>query len=271
MPPDLSLCIVGNSPALLPLLRAVHETADPVSFEAIVVELAPGGVAEAILAEFPTTKVFAQAPSLSYTRDRNLALRLAEGRYLMLLDQEVVVRPGCLRRLVDFMDDNPEAGIVGPKVIDGYGRIEPSARTLPDPLLLFAYYTPLFGARLEMSTLVGRHRLAAWAHNSTREVELLVGGCHCLRRELLDEIGFLDEALQTPLAEIELYARARQAGWHQYFLPQAEIFHPHPGRYQPPLARDNFGRWAYLRDIARYLGKKWFSRSAYPGLARGAR
>lgn len=257
MAPDLSLCVVTDSGPVLPLLRTLHETADPVSFEAIVVELSAGGGGERILAEFPETKLFANATSLSYAKDRNLALRLAAGRYVALVDRDVVLRPGCLQRLVDFMDENPEVGIAGPKVIDGYGRPEPSARTLPDLPILLAHYSPLSG-QLHLPNLEKKHRLDGWEHHTTREVELLVGGCHCFRRDLLDEIGFLDESFQTPLAELEYYLRARQAGWHQYFVHEAEILHLNPGRYHPQLAAGKGRVWPCFQDILCYLLKKWF-------------
>ena len=261
---DLSLCLVGTSPAALSLLRAVYETADPVSFEAIVVELAPGGLAERILAEFPATKVFANTTSRSYSKDRNLALRLAEGRYVALLDQDAVVRPGCLRRLLDFMDDTPEAGIAGPKAINAYGRCEPSARTLPGLRLLLGYYGPL-GGNPPLPNLVKQHRLGDWDGNATREVELLAGGCHLIRQELLEELGYLDESFLTPLAEIEFYLRAQRAGWHQYFVHDAEFLHLNPGRYHPRLAGESYPWGDYFRDVGRYLSRKWLPRqSIYP-------
>jgi len=218
---DLSLCTVaGRQPqALRGMLRSVYETADPVGFECLVAETGESGAA-ALVDEFPGLLVVGLA-GLSRAAAHNHLLRLCRGRYAALVDPDLLVQPGCLHQLVVFMDDNPEVGLVAPRIIDAYGRTEPSCRAFPR--LLRASGLPLLFPPPRLRT-------------RTEEVDWCLGGFHLLRPELTEEIGLLDEAC-AGLAELDLYWRARRKGWHRTYLFEAVAIHANPGRYHARLAR----------------------------------
>jgi len=242
---DLSICIVaGRQPqsnkALRGLLNSIYATADPVAFELVVAETAENGVT-ALADDFPGLLVV-RLNGLSPVAAANHIMRRGQGRYTALLDADLIIQPGCLEHLVDFMDENPDAGLACPRIIDAYGA---SAASVYDfPRLLGVTGLPLPG-------LVPR-LLAA-----TSAVDWGRGGFHLLRRELIQEIGLLDETCGT-LAELDLYWRARRHGWHSFYVFEAVALHANPGRYHPELAVT--GSWPLrVKEIAYFFKKRWLS------------
>ncbi len=237
---DLSLCTVAErqSKGLRGLLASVYATAFPVAFEVIVAEIGESGSA-ALVDDFPGLLV-ARLTGCSWLAAANHALSLGRGRYTALVDADLLVQPGCLERLVGFMDDNPDVGLASPRILDAYGKTEPSCH--PFPRLLR-------GVGLPLPATYGLRPAA------TAEVDWCRAGLHLLRRELIEEIGLLDEHC-AGLAELDLYWRAKRQGWHNYAVYEAVVVHANPGRYHPELAEKT--AWPErLREGLSFLKRRW--------------
>lgn len=237
---DLSVCTVaGPKPqALRRLLETVHATAYPVAFEVIVAEVGETGAAR-LADDFPRLLV-ARLEGRPPLAAANHALSLSRGRYAALVEADVLVQPECLKRLVEYMDDNPDVGLVTPRILDAYGQTEPSCHAFPRLL-------PSLGLPLPVGQGQGL--------KATAEVDWCRGGFHLLRRELIEEIGLLD-ANCGGLAELDLYWRARRQGWHSTYLFEAVAVHANPGRYRPQLTV--LPAWQErLREGLGFLQRRW--------------
>ena len=238
---DLSVCTVAGrkTQGLRGLLDTVYATADPLAFEVIVAEVGETGAA-ALADDYPGLLV-TRLSGRSRLAAANHAMSMGQGRYTALIDDDVRVQPDCLRRLVEFMDDNPEVGLASPRILDAYGKTEPSCHALPR--LLKPCGLPLPATR-------GRQL------RETAEVDWCRGGLHLLRRELIEEIGLLDANCPT-LAELDLYWRARRRGWHNYYVHEAVAVHANPGRYHAELT----ARPAWperFRENLSFLKRRWW-------------
>ena len=93
--------------------------------EVIVVDNAStDGAADMVAARVPARPPDPQRrPTSASPRANNQAAALARGRYLFFLNNDTVVPPGALRRLVDYAAAHPEVGLIGPRLRDGRGRI----------------------------------------------------------------------------------------------------------------------------------------------------
>lgn len=264
IPPDITFCVVaGNREAALrSCLQSLYDTADPVSIEVIVVDMSEGkGCEEVVSRDFPQAVLFDLNGRESLPKARNRAMRLATGRYVALWDYDVIACLESLHRLVGFMDDNPGVGIAGPKVLDVEGLAEPSARRW-HTLLTFLYGNIFLGSLFPGPFQREKHLMRDWDHGSTRKVDWLVGSCWLIRREVIEEVGLLDEGFTCCYDEVEYCRRAARAGWHVFYAHDAHVVHHNTHRYgfsplpmacgEEKVAADG------LRCALRYLWKKWF-------------
>lgn len=232
--PDLSICIVaGAKPKTLRrLLHSIEETSDPVSVEIVVAETEPGGTAG--LADSTPGMLVIYTHGLNRIAALNQTIRHTRGRYLALLDPDMIIQPECLKRLIDFMDDTPDTGLAAPKIVNLYGMAEPSVNKFPGVT----------------ATILGSSCFKQGVTPAkTSEIDWSMGGFHLIRRECLDEIGLLDETLPA-CAELALYRQAQKKGWHSVYVTEAITVHTNPARHQSPL-RPSLG------ERIRCLKKRW--------------
>jgi hypothetical protein len=155
----------------------------------------------------------------------NQALRIAHGRFLLLLNPDTLVFPDSLDQLIHFMEQHPEVGICGPKVLNPDGTLQkPCRRGESRPWAVISYFTGL--SRLfPKSKLFGEYLLSYLDEDETHEVAGVSGSCMLIRREVIDQIGLLDERFFAYQEDADYCFRARQAGWKVFYVPTAKIIH----------------------------------------------
>jgi GT2 family glycosyltransferase len=221
------------------LMLSLEETADPVAFETFFVNLGRESD-EALLGEFPDLKIFS-LPGETEGRAGNQALELAAGRYIMPVDHDLLLQPNCLLRLVEFMDDNPDVGIAAPRILNAYGKPEPT---------VLAFQTLLSLLR----QLWGKSRRTSFKYNGNGEVDWLWSGAKIIRRELIEDIGLPDAAMPPYFADMSYAFQAKKAGWHTFYIHAATALHPNPLKYDPQFINQQFSPSA----AAKFMKKKWF-------------
>lgn len=256
--PDVSICTVvdGQFKTVARMLHSVAATADPVAVESIVADTAgPSSNSEAFIRDFPDVKFFDLA-GVAPVQAKNQAMRLARGRFLGFFDADLVVVEGCLKTLVDYLDDHPDVGVAGPRIVDAYGTLARTARA-------FHTVPAILGQVLARSGFADmpwkpKHYLEGWNHRTTREVDWLCGGAHLVRRELIEDIGLLAEDLPF-FYEQEYYLRSKKSGWHNFYVYGAQVVHPNPGRYGE-LAQGPASKSFSMLEVIRFFYEKWFGR-----------
>lgn len=182
------------------------------------------GTVEMLQRDYPGVRLIENRENVGFARANNQGLAASRGRYLLLLNTDAFLRGPALARLVRFMDEHPDAGIVGPRLYFGDGTLQPSCYAFPT--LATEFYGAIGLDRLfPRSRLFGRYRLGYWDMRDVREVDVVMGACLLARREVFEQIGGLDERFFMYSEEVDWCYRARQAGWRIYYVPQAEVTH----------------------------------------------
>lgn len=228
MVPDLSICIVTlNTRALLrDCLRSIYENTNAVSFEIVVVDNnSRDGTVEMLRAEFPEICLMVNDHNAGFTRPSNQALRASQGKYALLLNNDTLILPQALDRLVEFMEAQPAVGICGPKVLNRDGSLQKQCRrSFATPWDLFCYFSGL-STLFPKSRLFGRYLMTYADEDTTQEADAISGSCMLIRREVMDQIGLLDERFFAYQEDADYCFRAKQAGWKIYYFGGAQIVH----------------------------------------------
>ncbi|OGQ99708.1 MAG: hypothetical protein A2505_03730 [Deltaproteobacteria bacterium RIFOXYD12_FULL_55_16] len=267
--PDLAVCLIHN-PArpegLFPFLDALLAGADPVALEIIVVASQPEHPALARLERaFPEITILENSGADQSARARNHACRLARARYLSFWDEGLRPSPGSIATLLRFLEENPEAGLVSPRIVDPEGMVQPSARTAPSLATILCLHTPLGRLLLAAPIILRQHLMLEQNHLQSFEAQWLLDTCLVIRREVVEDIGLPDEGFFAHYADADYCLRARRAGWHLHYLAEAVVIQSEP---ESSLAQglSSFGGTArLLGDCTRLLLKKWLRPAQMPG------
>lgn len=183
------------------------------------------GSVEMVKQKFPKVKLIVNKDNVGFSRANNQALRIAQGEYHLLLNPDTIVEEDTFKKVVDFMDEHPDAGGLGVKMIDGKGNFLPeSKRGLPTPK--DAFYK-IFGlSRLfPKSKKFGRYHLSYLDMNEVHEIEILSGAFMLMRKKVLDKVGLLDEDFFMYGEDIDLSYRIVLGGYKNYYYPKTRIIH----------------------------------------------
>jgi GT2 family glycosyltransferase len=225
--PIVSALIVSHDAKdlLLQCMQALLASAE-VPIEVVVVDNdSSDGSAAAVTAEFPKATVLIQEKNIGYSRAANVGLERCTGRFVLLLNPDVMVDQSCVGRLADFLLTRPDAGAVGPRLMMADGKVDPNARrAFPVPSTLF-YRTIGLSRLFPKSPRFGRHNMGFMDDSDAHEIDAGSGDCMMIRRAALDRIGFFDPRYFMYGEDIDLCYRLKMGGWKVFYLPTAVATH----------------------------------------------
>jgi GT2 family glycosyltransferase len=261
--PVLSVCIVTfqTRELLRDCLRSLYENTLQLEFEVIVVDNgSKDGLAGMLRQEFPQVQLIENTTNAGYTAPMNQALRRARGQYLVQLNPDTLVLPEAFQRLVGFLEAHPKVGICGPKVLNRDGTLQkPCRRGESRPWAVISYFTGLAGL-FPNSPLFGEYLMSYMPEDRAHSVAGVSGSCMLIRREVVDQIGYLDERFFAYQEDADYCFRARQAGWEIYYFPEAQIVHyggMGGSRVQPYRSIFEWHR-SYFRFYRKNLARDYF-------------
>ena len=226
--PDVSLCIVSLNARdyLRECLLSVESSAKEVAYEVIVVDnCSHDGSVDMLQEEFPQVKIIQNRANEGFSKPMNKALKIGAGRYYLLLNPDTILQDGALDKLVAFLDANPEAGIVGPKVLNPDGSLQkPCRRSEARPWDVFMYFSGM-AKRFPNNPRFSGYYLGYLDEDQTHEVDGVSGSCMLVRREVIQQIGYLDERFFAYQEDADFCLRARKAGWKVFYYPEAKVVH----------------------------------------------
>jgi GT2 family glycosyltransferase len=246
---DLSVVIVSwNVKELLRgCLQSIYDSLRGLRCEIFVVDNAShDGGPEMVRAEFPDVHLIVNSENLGFGCANNQALQVCSGRYVLLINPDTIVPPGVIHRMIDFMKRHPQAGLAGPELLDGNGRL----------LVNWVRWSPRHMAEFLIEELasLGRDRTRIMFQRP-RRVRILTGACWLARYDAMAGIGFYDEDFFMYAEEPDICTRMRDAGWEIWLLRDIHIIH-----YKKQSVQQRGRYWhlpLFVRNMALWLTKRW--------------
>ncbi len=175
--------------------------------------------------KFPWVHLIENKDNVGFSKANNQAINISKGTYVLLLNPDTVLEEDSLEKVLDFADAHPDAGGIGVKMIDGKGNFLPeSKRALPTPTVSF-YKISGLSKLFPHSKRFARYHMGHLDKDETHQVEVLAGAFMLLRKDVLDEIGLLDETFFMYGEDIDLSYRIELAGYKNYYFAGTTIIH----------------------------------------------
>jgi len=176
-------------------------------------------------ARYPDLRVIRFPERVGFCASNNWAFRLSRGEFLLQLNDDTVIEPDALRILVDYLDQHPAVGCVGPKLLKPDGTVGRYGRT--DPNLLFTLLDLFWMLRLcPWIPAIRRHLLLDRNPDIGGKFDGHLSGASLLyRRTMLNQVGLLDENFTFAFDDPDICLRIRQAGWELHYVPAARVMH----------------------------------------------
>ncbi len=227
-PTSLSVVIVAHQSRahLAACLRSLDEQTEAPPLEVIVVDNGSrDGGAEAARQEFPQITLLTTPRNVGFAAGANLGIRQGKGAYVLLLNPDTVVAPGALTRMVTFLQATPDAGAVGPRLLDPDGSLQLSCRAFPGRWMVLAHRYALLTRLCPENPLTRRYLLTDWDHAEVRSVDWVSGACLMTTRDVLARVGLLDEGFFLFNEDVDFCKRVWAAGFKVYYVPDAVVQH----------------------------------------------
>ncbi|CAM2066856.1 Glycosyltransferase family 2 protein [Sulfidibacter corallicola] len=182
------------------------------------------GSAEMVEGSYPEVTLVRNPGNLGFAKGHAPLFELSRGRYHVLVNSDVRLHPGCLERIEERMERDPDIGVLGPRTIGPDGQVQPGCRRFPS--LAFQ-----FREALGINRLFPRHpwwnayKMGDFDHGHSRDVDQIMGSFFVIRDSLVRNIGGLDTSFFMYYEEVDYCLRAKRAGFRVFFEAGAEVYH----------------------------------------------
>lgn len=204
--------------------------------EIIVVDNASTDGSQAMVKSlYPYVHLIEHTDNLGFVAANNQAIKIAHGRFILLLNSDTTLTEDGVDELITFMENTPDAGIVGGKIFFPDKSIQYSCRRFHR--FIWEFFNQTVVLIKDISPFTKKMQMADFDYNSIRQVDWVSGAYMLIRKEIIDRIGLFDPEIFMFFEDTDLCRRVRSAGYNVYFVPGSKIYHYHGMSAKKNLAR----------------------------------
>jgi len=226
MSKDLTISIVNynNKELILRCLESIYPYSDGLDIDIFVVDnYSSDGSVDMIRGLYPSVNLIANRENRGFARANNQVLKIFESRYCLITNPDIIILPGTLQEMVSFMDSNPDAGILGCKILNRDRSLQYSCRRYPTIISLLSR-SLLIDSLFPKNKIVKKYLMMDYSHDTIIPVNWLTGCCLMVRKETVRQVGLMDENYFLYFEDVDLCYRVNQR-WKVYYLPHVHMIH----------------------------------------------
>ncbi|MFA6994955.1 MAG: glycosyltransferase [Patescibacteria group bacterium] len=256
---DLSIIIVNyrNKSKLINCLESLRAAPlNGYNSEIIVVDNNSGDDLSSLARDYKNIKLIVSSRNLGMGGGNNLGINEASGEVILILNPDTIISGAAIKILFDYLQEHPEAGLVGPKLLYPDGSLQLSCANFPDffmPILRRTFLGDYFASKRD------RFMMKDFDHNSLRPVDWLMGSCLMFKKQIKLTSGEVwtprfDERYFMYFEDIDLARQAWAKEKKVVYNPEAVIIHDH----QRQSAKHPWYLAVFLDALARQHISSWF-------------
>jgi len=260
---ELSIIVTSyKNPELLKVcLDSIRKNILLDDYEIIVSDSATEEDTELMMRDsYPEIKFLASIENIGFGGTVNRGLRVAKGRYILILNGDIVVKRDSIERLLDHIKSHPEIGMVGPQLLNFNETYQSST---------FRFYSPL--TILYRRTFLGKFGFAKKHldnflmkdsdHKSIMEVDWIMGSSLMVSKAAVDKVGMIDSRFKMYFEDTDWCRRFWESGYKVVYLPEAKMYHYHgrgsAGKGIVRLLLSNRLTRMHIGSAIKYFWKYW--------------
>lgn len=224
---NLSVIIVNwNTKKLLQnCLSSIYKFTKGINFEVIVVDNGSSdGSVNMLKDNYPQVKIIHNEDNRGYAKANNQGLKIAKGKYFLLLNSDTYLVENSLKKIKDEADKYPESGIISPLLLNKDKSIQQSVGFFPN--LPQVFFWMMFIDDLPFGSMLHPYHVD---HDSfykmQQEIDWGTGAALLVTKEVYKKVGGLDEAIFMYGEDVEWCFRVKKANFKVLFNPNTKIIH----------------------------------------------
>jgi len=208
--------------------------------------------------DYPEIQFLPSTENIGFSGTVNSGLDIAKGKYILILNGDVVVKKHSIEKLLSYIKNDSKAGIVGPQLLNFNETYQPST---------FRFYTPL--TIIYRRTFLGKFPFAKkqldnflmrdFDHQSTREVDWIMGSSLMTTWEAIEKVGLMDDQFKLYFEDTDWCRRFWENGYKVVYLPEAKMYHYHgrgsAGKNMLQSLLSNRLTWIHIGSAIKYFMK----------------
>lgn len=261
---DLSVIIVNYNTKdfLLPCVAGICESSGNLRYEIIIVDndSSDGSakyVEEKLIPRFKNVSLIKAGANVGFSIGNNIGIKASSGKYVLIINSDILISDDSLEKMVKFMDDHPKAAIAGARLLHPDGSLQYFCYRFPKKSVLFYRRTPL--ARFKFAKkAIDDYLMADWDHKDNRTVDWVQGSCMIVRKSAIEEVGLMDERYFMYMEDADWCRRFWNSGWEVWYISNIEIIHYHARASAGKFYKTLFNKmtWVHLSSALKYF-RKW--------------
>lgn len=259
---DLSIVTISMNHGhyLRGLCRSLYRERKDVKFEMILIDNCSSDDTQQIIREeFPWVRLIINKHVRSFSYNNNKGFYFSRGRYFLALNPDIEVFQGAFKTLISFMNEHPDVGMCGPKLLNPDLSIQPSCRKYSTPLILCLRGLKFDKLLSSQTGVIADYMMNSMDRKMPQDVDWLMGSAMMLRPEAFNDIEGFDENYPLYFEDQDLCRRMWKMGWRVSYVPSANMIH----YYARDSSNNYFSRKARMHYISMfyYLFKYYVSRT----------
>lgn len=210
-----------------------------------------------IKSSFPKARYIPSRENVGYAKAVNWGINNTVTDYVLILNQDIVVRNDALQKMMDYMNENHDIGVLAAKQTNQDSSIQYTCREFPTPGII-VFRRTFLGKFKSSKEKLSKFLMEKWDHSEVRDVDWVQGSCMLIRKKALKEVGLMDERFFFYFEDIDWCRRFWKKGWRVVYYPYAEMLH-----YYTRQSAEKIGFISLLNTMTRIhirSGIKYFSK-----------
>jgi len=222
---SISIVTYNNSIVIKKCIDSIFDSISTLDFEIIVVDNnSSDNTVSIIEKDFKNVKLIKNNKNIGFGAAHNIAIKLGEGKYHLVLNPDIVFTENTVEKLLKFMEKNLDIGLVSPKILLPNGSIQYLCRRLPSLFdFIIIRFMPKF-IRKFFQARIDYYEMRETGYNKNMDVLFLTGAFMLIRSSVLGKIGGFDENFFMYFEDIDLCRRIKKIS-RTVFYPHTSVIH----------------------------------------------